>query len=564
MALLPNSFMPSGFQFSPEQQAAMAAQQAKNAKVVSDQAAAAEAGRLAGIARTNTLSGFAPTAPGHPTASFGPGVTVPAARNESPETPFSTPAIGGNLDWREYANPNYTSPPDQSNYQRFDLDSPGAGTQNMEFMLFGIDKMLSSRGMKPVDLSGLDIDAATMASLERLAMGNGGSIGDILGTRMQENLNPETLAAIKYNAELKKWQSADKTFFTPEVVGWYNQAGIDIQNINSAQDIQGLDQQRLNDVSLAVLSATESAKQFENQKEKAGLLDSIPGQAILGLSGLFNPLIPAVLGATVGGVQGGNFLDAVRGGIQGYNIGNFTNSFTTNGLPPGIDPRDIINTPDQTPGGRDIPVFSRGGGGNPTAPPTTTGGNPGGGGGGDLDVPGGTARSPTNTPSPTTPGGTPERPKIDPRFLGILGTLPGILNTGTNTTTNTSTTAGNDPRAPAPNPPSDYRGLDPRAPAPNPPSDFRTQGTEGTGTDGTGNGDGGDGDGTGTPEIDLPTLPGLAGGAGNNFGQLPHNAGPRFGPSTATFQERRRTHPEASAGRMLSTLYPALAKAFDL
>jgi len=216
--------------------------------------------------------------------------------------------------------------------------------------------------------------------------------------------------------------------------------------------------------------------------------------------------------------DGGNLIDVAKGAATGLGLGNFTNQFTASGIPPGVNPLDLIQggkgtvRPDElfdtgiigdatgigfdpTSGGNALTFGTGGGGGIP---------NPGGG---DIDVRGGTATSPTNIPTGPPPAAS---PGIDPGLVGILG--GGLLGTG-------------------------------------------------TGDTGTGTGDNGDGSGR-RPE--LPTL--AAGGGGGSLGPLPKNRGPFFRRTDLSRHIKKADIPNAGdkALRDMARIYPGITSAFNL
>lgn len=315
----------------------------------------------------------------------------------APQQTFTAPpAYYNNLESQKYVNPYYVGPkPEGAGYERFDTTQKGSGIQNLPNPAVAFDNIVASKFYSPVAIDP-GIDSMRLGYAQ-----SGGGFGGILQSEMLNRTprTPAEQAIVDYNRELDLNQQRYKNYFesNPDAIGNLAGRGIDLNSIKSLADLDAIPYQLKGDAFGSYVDDFERAKQFENQREKQGISQSLGGFGGL-LAPAFGalvggPLGGALFGGLVGGIDQGPF-GALTGAASGYGFGNLltsgiTNPFTgTNYTGPIAYGGSGVPFPTgaYTPGGRD--VLDVGGIGNPYQFPDLPG---------IPRIPGGTQDTPQNT-----------------------------------------------------------------------------------------------------------------------------------------------------------------------
>lgn len=338
---------------------------------------------------------------------------------------------------KSYVNPHYVGP-NPGYYERFDWETPGTGIQNLQYPASSFDALLASQWTDPSDLSGLGY-------LENLAGQTGNLAGHAFtaGVDNAGGLTPEAQQAIDFNELLKLNTGRYNNFFDQEAIDYFKQGGIDVNAIQSPEDLQAIDPALKGELFGTLLDTRQRELQRKNQLPPQGI-----GSALGGFGGLIGPILGGLVGGPIGGAliggatgafsAGGGLspFGALTGALSGAGIGDtiangITNPFTgTNytgpiatggGLPPaGNGPAWVLDHTGNAPvGGIDNPFQF------PSIP-------------GIPQIPGGTQDPPTDPtgdfnfpPILIPPGGSPgsDTPQDDSPHTGIppvvIPPLPG-------------------------------------------------------------------------------------------------------------------------------------------
>ena len=295
---IPSNTMFSGMtgMFSPEEQARMKAAAEAQYKAYTENQARIRAEGLAQMKKQrDTLRAYRPAA----------GV----ARYYDPDS-------------TNYVNPYYVGPdPSPGKYKRFHWESPGSGIKYLKGsdLASSAKTLIESMFVNEADVSGLSpmmLRSAEMGGFGRLPYSQAVERG-LISDEVQANL--------AYNENLRKQQAGYKSFFDQEALDHFKAGGIDVANIKSIEDLDAIPASLIGRLYGDIVDVRARRAQAKNQRPKRGITSSPAFGAVLGIAGLFNPVVAAGLGAFARGIDEGP-LGALAGGAQGLQIGNLASS----------------------------------------------------------------------------------------------------------------------------------------------------------------------------------------------------------------------------------------------
>ena len=296
---IPSNTMFSGMtgMFSPEEQARMKAAAEAQYKAYTENQARIRAEGLAQMKKQrDTLRAYRPAA----------GV----ARYYDPDS-------------TNYVNPYYVGPdPSPGKYKRFHWESPGSGIKYLKGsdLASSAKTLIESMFVNEADVSGLSPMMLRSAEM-------GGGFGYLPYSQAVERglISDEVQANLAYNENLRKQQAGYKSFFDQEALDHFKAGGIDVANIKSIEDLDAIPASLIGRLYGDIVDVRARRAQAKNQRPKRGITSSPAFGAVLGIAGLFNPVVAAGLGAFARGIDEGP-LGALAGGAQGLQIGNLASS----------------------------------------------------------------------------------------------------------------------------------------------------------------------------------------------------------------------------------------------
>jgi len=225
-------------------------------------------------------------------------------------------------DSTNYVNPYYVGPdPSPGKYKRFHWESPGSGIKYLKGsdLASSAKTLIESMLVNEADVSGLSpmmLRSAEMGGFGRLPYSQAVERG-LISDEVQANL--------AYNENLRKQQAGYKSFFDQEALDHFKAGGIDVANIKSIEDLDAIPASLIGRLYGDIVDVRARRAQAKNQRPKRGITSSPAFGAVLGIAGLFNPVVAAGLGAFARGIDEGP-LGALAGGAQGLQIGNLASS----------------------------------------------------------------------------------------------------------------------------------------------------------------------------------------------------------------------------------------------